>query len=155
MFKRMLKFGCVTCVLGLMISAFLSFYINNINAIKIDKDLEIVYDANYDDKGLVPSYTKDYGVFYLSDVVVPFINIDSSDAAIVNNQIKDIYNELLKSYERGINDSFTFIKYCNYTFDVSNDLLTVKFNYGISNSTSIDDIKHEYNFDLSNGKLIK
>ena len=33
--------------------------------------------------------------------------------------------------------------------------LTVKFNYVISNSTSIDDIKHEYNFDLSNGKLIK
>jgi hypothetical protein len=132
-----------------------TFYINNINAIKIDKDKDIVYDANYDNRGLASSIIKPYGVYYLKDVVVPFINIDSSDAAIVNNEIKDIYNTLLDSYERGLTDSYTFIEYCKYNYEKEDDVLSVILEYGISSKDITEPIKHIYNFDLSTGKLIK
>ena len=153
--NKVILFISICVVVTLLVTLGIYFYVNSYNELKIDKDKTYVYDAVFDTGNLVSSYTKQYGVFYLSDIVMPFINIDSSDAVIANNNIKDIYNELLKTYEKGISDSFTFVEYADYEYYINDDLLSLYITYGISTQSGSVPNTLTYNFNLNNGKLVK
>ena len=132
---------------------FISFANRNDN-LKVNKLEEFVYDANYDTRGLVQSYPKEYGVFYLSDISVPYININSDDAHNVNKEIEGIFNNQLDEYERGISNSFVFIEYSDYEYYIDDNILSVYISYGVSGSIDTTEYHYTYNFNLDTGKLI-
>ncbi len=64
---------------------------------KIDNTKDWTFNANYDTQGLAESYeTKSKEKYYLKDIVVPYLNIDSDYAKSANNEIKDVYDDALK-----------------------------------------------------------
>ena len=52
----------------------------NIVDIRTDSTKDYVYDASYENDGIVESYNTYYNTYFLKDIVVPFININSDDA---------------------------------------------------------------------------
>ena len=55
---------------------------------KLDKDKDWVYAAEYEKKVTVDYYDLNRERYYLSDVVVPYFNIDSSFAKEANEETK-------------------------------------------------------------------
>lgn len=149
--------------------------------IKIDKNLEYVYDANYtynnkyieferaslENKnskeklsyfGIEVEYT--LGTQYLSNLKVPYININTEVAKNINKELENLYLEYAKDFdscaEIAKNDTNShscsqILTYRTYKF---NDILSIVV-IDSSQSTSPWILNYNiYNFDLKTGKQI-
>lgn len=158
-------------VVVLILVIFLIFIVNNINfnkdnengdknevleIKKIDEGKEYVYDANYDLSTNKESYYGDVTHSTLvsaSDLIVPYINIDNNDANRVNNEIYNLYVELINEYNENLEEEifYTLVKYESY---INNNILSVVI-YTESGGTSIPIYQYyTYNFDLVTGILL-
>lgn len=151
--KKKVIFYIIICfIVTCFISLGISLAAKNAIAIKVEKSRPYVFDASYDSKGLVESYPKFSNMYYLSDLDVPYINIDSVDGRKANLEISEIYDSLLHYYEKGMSDSFTYIDYVDYKYYINNKLLSVFISYGISDQLGVKNYYHTFNFNLSTGK---
>lgn len=89
------------------------------NSKKIDETKPWVYDADYG-KDKENKIVDDYYNFS-KDVIVPYININSKDAEKINNEIKNIYEEVYSKF--GSIESYT------YNGVISNDQTIYKVEY--------------------------
>lgn len=125
------------------------------DTIKIDEDKDYVYDAEYDTGDAPESY--DIGgvaTYYLKDIVVPYINIDSEAATKANENIKGIFDELLASYNDGANGGNGYVKYCEYDFYINDNILSIVFKTGTGATDVVFPYYHTYNFDLKTGEKL-
>ncbi len=92
---------------------------------KIDPTKDWTYDANYFNTTTTQSYETSYGETYsVSDIVVPYININSTDVAKINKKIKKTYDELINRFEQGLEDNSTYGT-SSYKTYINGDILSV------------------------------
>jgi len=74
-------------------------YVPHIPFSKVYEDREWIFDAEYERVLLAPSFTLDERTYYDTDILsIPFINIDSNDAAEVNKQIREIFDSTIEGF---------------------------------------------------------
>lgn len=148
-------------------------------SIKLDDSKDYVYDADYsseysnnykefsiggedktitnNDFGIHVEYS--YGLQKLSDLKVPYMNINTYYAGQVNGELKNLYKEFaekfdkcaLKSAENGESCS-QILTYRVYKY---NSILSVVVIEGYQSSSPIRSDYKTYNFDLNTGNEIK
>ncbi len=124
--------------------------------IKIDVDKDWAYDALYEKNVLADSYTTTYyETFYAKDIIVPYININSSSANKANQEIKKIFDNLIEFYNESVNNKTSAISDTNYkkisyknTYSL---LLTQKLGSGTDVATPT---YYTYNFDAKTGEKL-
>lgn len=129
--------------------------INSDNLVsKLDNFKDWVYDAEYERNVSADSYTLGHTTFYAKDIVVPFINIDSSYADSSNNVIKKVFDDAIKEYNNGVNNKTTYIDECNYKKYVNNNALSVILTYGVGSTDVVHPQYYTYNIDLKSGNKL-
>ena len=124
--------------------------------LKADSAKDWVYDADYN----LPTNKESYYGFSdhsrlvkASDLIVPYININSSDATKANQEIYKLYEQLINTFNENLKEEiwFTTVKYSTY---VNNNIISVL----ITTETAGTDVPlyeyYTYNFNLENGKLL-
>ena len=128
--------------------------ISKTTTIKIDDSKGFVYDAEYD-RGSAPS---EYGLgdktYYLSDLVVPYININTDAARLANDNIKSVFDEVLARYNEGASGKSSYVKFCEYKYYINNNILSVVFKTGLGGTGVVHPYYHTYNFDLNTGNRL-
>ena len=93
---------------------------------------------------------------YLSDLKVPFINIDSIDAKKVNKELETLYRDMTNTFETDAtekdDDIRSYDPILNYQTYISNDILSIITYSGHYKSNDYEFTT--YNFDLKTGDLI-
>lgn len=127
---------------------------NNIS--KLDSSKEWIHDANYNlptNKESYYGYSDHTKLISASDLVVPYINIDSNDAKKVNQEIYKLYEDLINKFNENLKEEiwFTLVEYKTYT---TNNIISVV----ITTESAGTDVPiynyYTYNFNLENGKLL-
>lgn len=121
---------------------------------KLDNTKDWVYDAEYKKNVNADSYSTDYNTYYAKDIVVPFININSSYATISNDEIKNVFHDAIKAYNKGISDKMTYVDKCNYNKYINNDVLSVLLTFGIGATDIVHPNYYIYNIDLKTGEKL-
>lgn len=127
---------------------------SNIIISKVDTTKDYVYDAVYDSDDIADSYSTFHKTFYLKDIVVPYVNIDSEDASKVNDEIKSVYNSAIAVYKKGIEDKVSYVDNCSYKYYINDDILSLVLTYGHGATDVVHPDYYIYNFDLKTGKLV-
>ena len=137
----------------------LNFNNNNISEnfiSKIDINKVWVYDANYKlstNKESYYGYTDHTKLISSSDLIVPYLNIDSEEAMQTNKEIYKLYESLINTFNENLKDEigFTIVSYKTYT---NKNILSVV----ITTETAGTDVSiydyYTYNFNLETGKLL-
>lgn len=122
---------------------------------KIDNSKDWVYNAEYKRNVKADSYTAFDKTYYANDIIVPYININSSYANSSNNDIKTIFDKAIEYYNNGVDDSieYHYIKECNYKKYINDNTLSVLLTYDeeITASADYNPNYYTYNFDLKTG----
>ena len=116
-------------------------------SIKIDEDKDYVYDAEYDTGDAPSEYAVGIYTYYLKDIVVPYINIDSDGAKAANENIKTVFDELMAAYNDGANGGMGYVKY-------NDNILSIVFKTGTGATDVVFPYYHTYNFDLKTGERL-
>ena len=100
---------------------------NNDNILKLDSSKEWVYDADYNlptNKESYYGYSDHTKLISASDLVLPYINIDSADAKKVNQEIYKLYEDLITKFNENLKEEiwFTLVEYETYT---NNNIISV------------------------------
>jgi len=129
---------------------------NETRVSKLESNKEWIYDANYNLPTNKESY---YGhsdhsqLIKASDLVVPYININSDDAKKANQEIYKLYEDLINKFNENLKDEiwFTLVEYKTYTND---NIISVV----ITTESAGTDVPmynyYTYSFNLENGKLL-
>lgn len=107
------------------------------NKIQVLADKEIIRDADYSE----------------GNVVVPYINIDSSEVDEINNFLKDKAEELRSWEFDEINGEKFFIDNSSYTYYLDEKILSILFVVHSSEGDGCD-WYYSYNIDLENNKVL-
>lgn len=98
------------------------------------------------------SYTDMTGTDYDIGMRIPCIEMDSTDASSVNEEINETYSELFDQLEDSIDGGYsTFIYGLDYEYWECNGILSVMIKTMYDGGSVVRDV---YNFDLSNGNQI-
>lgn len=128
---------------------------NNNLVSKLDNTKDWVYDAEYTKNVTTNSYSTYYDeTYYAKDIVVPYININSSYANIANKEIKTIFDDAINSYNKGVNDKITYVNECGYQKYVNNNNLSVLLTYGVGATDIVHPEYYTYNIDLKTGNQL-
>lgn len=151
-------------------------------SIKIDDSLDYVYDASYtyDNKynefdrwshneenttnkisnfGIEVEYTE--GMQYLSNLKVPYININTEEVKKINKELESLYLEHAKTFDKCAEEANSSLvepscsQILTYKIYNYNDILSVVVinSYQATSKWILD--YNIYNFDLTTGKLLK
>lgn len=148
---------------------------NKEESIKLDSSKEYVYDANYKYENQSTEYVREFdentteskvtknnnaipvekttGKEYLKELVVPYININSSDASKINSELKNVYIENAKSFDLCALDRSCSQILTYKTYSYNNILSVVVISAIQSTSPWLFDYK-TYNIDLKTGNLL-
>lgn len=119
---------------------------------KLDNSKDWVYDAEYEKNVFAESYQTDHGTMaYASEIVVPFINVDSTYASESNNEIKTVFDSAVEAYNDGYSDRMLYIDECSYTKYFENDYLSVALVFGVGATDVPSHSYYTYNVDLKTG----
>ena len=119
---------------------------------KVNDSKDWVYDAVYEKDVTADSYSTGYYTYYAKDIVVPYININSTFAKRSNDEIKTVFDKAIEAYNEGVNNQMTYIKDCNYTKYEDKDMLSVFFQLGVGATDIVQPDYYTYNIDLKTGK---
>lgn len=117
---------------------------------KINKEKDWVYDAEYEKKVIADTYIADK-LYSANDIIVPYINIDSSYAKNSNEEIKKVFDSAIETYNMGVNDHLTYVEECNYKKNIKNDSVSVLLTYGSGKTDIVHSVYYTYNVDLKTG----
>jgi hypothetical protein len=122
---------------------------------KEDSKKDWVYDANYNKEVSTESYTTNFGeTYFVKDIVVPYININSPDAIKANVEIEKIFNTAIKVFNEGTKDKLSYVDDCSYKVYINDKVLSVVITLGTGATDVIYPNYHTYNFDLTTGKIM-
>jgi hypothetical protein len=121
---------------------------------KLDNTKDWVYDAEYAKNVDADSYSTSFSTYYAKDIVVPYININSSYANNSNSDIKKIFDDAIKTYNEGVSDETAYIDECGYKKYINNDSLSVVITYGVGATDVIYPKYYTYNIDLKTGNQL-
>lgn len=121
---------------------------------KIDDTKDWVYDAEYQKNVKADSYATPFHTYYAKDIVVPYININSTYANKVNTEIKNIFDKVIDNYNEGVETERTYVKECDYKKYINNDNLSVILTYGIGATSVVHPVSYTYNINLKTGKKL-
>ncbi|MGM9876175.1 MAG: hypothetical protein ACI310_02980 [Bacilli bacterium] len=152
---------------------------DNVTSIKINDDLDYVYNASYSYENKYTEYSRtiwgdddkiitisNFGIpvdfrtvrQYVSDLTVPYININSSYASTVNNELENLYIEYAKNFDVCADDMAKYSVGCTeiLTYRTYNyrDILSVVVIYGMQVTSNWILSYNTYNFDLTTGSEI-
>ncbi len=124
---------------------------------KIDPNRPYIYDADYEKNVKAESYSVGPSTYYASDLVVPYININSNDATVANTEIQEALATVINHYNDGIDDGLSYVKMCEYTYYIDEDtdnVLSVVVTYGLGATDVVNPEFLTYTFDLKTGSLL-
>ena len=112
----------------------------NSEQLKIYNEFELVYNAEYAYEVNQNSYTDTKNnIRYYTDIVIPYININSEDAKNINEDIKKLNDSLVKEYENNLINNEYYVK-SNYSYVIYDDILSL-----VVKITRNDEKNQEYN----------
>lgn len=129
---------------------------SEVSVSKLDSSKEWIHDANYDlptNKESYYGYDDHTKLISANDLVVPYINIDSADAKKANQEIYELYENLINTFNDNLKEEiwFTLVEYKTYT---SNNIVSVVITTE-SAGTGVPMYKYyTYNFNLDEGNLL-
>ena len=121
---------------------------------KLDESKDWIYDAEYTKRVISEYYSTNYGTFYAKDIIVPFINIDSSDAKIANSEIETTFNNAVNKYNQGARYKEKVNYKCSYEKYVDENILSTILEYGDDFAYPDDSQYFTYNIDLKTGNKL-
>ncbi len=130
---------------------------NNSNLIsKLDSKKDWIYAADYSlptNKESYYGFSDHSKLIRVKDLVVPYVNIDSSDAKKVNQEIYQLYEELIKKFNNNLKEEiwFTTVKYSTYT---NNNIVSIVITTETAGTSTPIYEYYTYNFNLENGRLL-
>ena len=117
---------------------------------KLDDTKDWVYDAEY-----TKNVTEDsYSTYYAKDIVVPYININSSYSNTANSEIKKVFDDAIKIYNDGASGKMTYVDECGYKKYVTDNSLSVILTYGVGATDVVHPKYYTYNIDLKTGNQL-
>lgn len=117
---------------------------------KIYTNKEYIYDAEYEKNVNKDSYVMENKTYYAKDIIVPFINIKSASATSANNEIKNVFDQAIVTYNTGSK----FIEQCNYTKYIDNKTLSIVLTYSEGATDVVHPQYYTYNINLNDGKSL-
>ena len=97
----------------------------NSEQLKIYNEFELVYNAEYAYEVSQNNYTDtENNIRYYTDIVIPFVNINSEDVKKINEDIKKLNDSLVKEYENNLINNEYYVK-SNYTYVINNNILSL------------------------------
>ncbi len=124
---------------------------SNASVSKLDDSRDWIYDAVYEKNTTVDSYSTPFDTYYLKDIVVPYINIDSLYAKDSNREIKSVFDDAINTYNKGVDDKMTYVDKCGYNEYRNGDNLSIVLTYGIGATDVVHPKYYTYNIDLKTG----
>lgn len=115
---------------------------------------DYIYDADYSYVVPKESYDTGYQIYYVKDIVVPSINIDSADAQNANREISSVFARAIDTFSTGCNDNLTYVE-CNYEATLHGNLLSVVITFGVGATDVVPYEYYTYCFDIATGKLLR
>jgi len=115
---------------------------------KVDESKDLIYSTNYDAEFKAESYTVGDETYYSRDLIVPVINIDTDYAQKSAAEMKEEFEKVVKHYNDGVEDGMSYVEYCTYDSYVSDDVLSVKFYYGLGATDVVHPKYFTYNMNL-------
>lgn len=117
--------------------------------VKFDEEKEYIYAANYPYDVSVNQYNDNL----VTDLQVPYINVNKDWAKEANNQLKVVFEKAISVFKEGISDKVQFAKlsYNNYQ---NGDIMSVVVKYGKGGSDIIRYEYYTYNFNIKTGELV-
>ena len=114
-----------------------------------------IFNAEYDYTVPQESYTTEAGETYFArDIVVPYVDIDSADAAKANAELQGIFYEAIRYYNEGASNGQTYVDRCNYNSYLTEDTLSFYVTFLVVGGEAGRPVYYTYNFDLNNGRLM-
>ena len=123
------------------------------DSIKIDSSKDYVYDASYDFDFLKDSYYANGRLINKSDIVVPYININSDAAKAANEEIAKLYNDLGETYNDATEREI-FYRVSKYDAYVVDNIVSVIITVTAGGTDVPIDYYYTYNFSLKDGHLL-
>ena len=129
---------------------------NENNISKLDAGKEWVHDANYNlptNKESYYGHSEHSKLIKASDLVVPYININSDDAKKANQEIYKLYEDLINKFNENLKEEiwFTLVEYKTYT---NNNIISVVITTESAGTASAIYNYYTYSFNLETGKLL-
>lgn len=125
---------------------------NNNNFVsKIDDSKDWIYDAEYPKNVKADSYQISDKTYYAKDIIVPFININSSYAKSSNEEIKNVLRWAVDTYNSGVSNKIDYVEECNYKTYTHDDVISVFLTYSVNNIALSNSYYKAYNIDLKTG----
>lgn len=118
---------------------------------KLDNSKDWIYDAEYQKNTTADFYSTAFKTYYVKDIVVPYININSQYAKTSNEEIKSIFDNLIQKYNDGVNNKITYIDNCNYQKNINDNYISTVLTYGIGSTDVIHQNYYTYNINLKTG----
>lgn len=115
-----------------------------------------MYDADYNlptNKESYYGYIDHSKLIRASDLVVPYININSDDAKKVNQEIYRLYKDLINKFNENLKEQiwFTLVEYKTYTND---NIISIVITTESAGTAPAIYNHHTYSFNLETGKLL-
>lgn len=127
---------------------------NTTSSLKMDETKDWVYDADYTKNVSADSYATSFKTYYAKDIVVPFINIEGTEAEKANQEIKASFDEAIKAYNEGVTNKTTYVDDCSYKTYSNSNILSVITTLGIGGTDVVHPVYHTYNFDVKKRKAL-
>lgn len=121
---------------------------------KLEASKDWIYDATYEKNVTSDSYSTYYDTYYAKNIVVPYINIDSTDATKANTEIKTVFDKAISSYNEGVKDKTTYVDQCNYKKYTDDSNASVVLTLGIGGTDVVHPVYYTYNLSLKTGKAL-
>lgn len=119
---------------------------------KIDINKEYVYDAEYNNKDVKDSYADFWKTNrYASDLVFPYLNVNTDIAKQINDEIKKIYDKVILEYKElsEMDGTYSWI-FSNYYYNIYNDIISIVIDVEYSGTDVSKHTYYTYNYDLKN-----
>ena len=121
---------------------------------KVDDTEDWVYDAKYTKDVTAESYSINNKTYYAKDIIVPYININSTYANSSNSDIKKIFDDAIKTYNTGVSDKVEYVDECGYKKYINNNSLSVVLTYGAGATDVVHPKYYTYNINLKTGNQL-
>ena len=110
-----------------------------------------IYDADYEKAVLADSYMVGSWPQYVENIKVPYINISSTYASKANQEIKNVFDIAIDTYNKGVQDELTRVD-IDYQKYIDNDMVSTALWYSIKETAVVNPNYYTYNIDLKTGK---
>ena len=119
---------------------------------KIVENRGYVYDAQYTPNGIkADNYSTNDGTEYnISDIVLPYVNMNSDDAKDINSEIEILYNKCVEEFKVCSQNENSFIKSDYETFITSN-IYSILITIQRGEEENSENEYIAYNFDVISG----